>query len=375
MRVVALIVGIVLTLWTFWAMVRAMLVPHGTVNPVARAVQGCVWAVARVPLRAMRSYRTQDRWLAGIAPVSVILQLAVYATILILTLGLVIYGLTDLSLGDSLYQSGSTFTTLGIVEPVNVPSAVTTFIAAFLGLIVIAIFIGYLMGTYSAYVSRESLMARIAMIAGEPAWAPQILIRGRLLGLPDDELPDAREWIDWITSLRMNQLVNAALADFRSTSPWRHWTTTLLAVLDAAALRLACAPTGAHPHLVELITQAAATLGALTTDGRSTSRVPNWTIESEVLDALADRIDSPSDPQMSRDDFDDAIAELRAAGVAIPDDLDGAWRRFAAIRSTYVGSAIDLAIAHHAVRSPWSGPRRPDTPVIWPARAGLEPRP
>lgn len=372
MRTAALTIGIILTLWTFWSMVRAMLVPHGSIGLVARTVQGFVWVIARIPLRAMRSYRTQDRWLAGVAPVSIILQLAVYATILIFTIGLVVYGLSDLTFGDSLYQSGSTFTTLGIVEPVSVPGAVTTFIAAFLGLIVIAIFIGYLMGTYSAYVAREAHMARVAMVAGEPAWAPQILIRGRLLGLPDDQLPDGRAWIEWITNLRLNQLVNAALGDFRSTSAWRHWTTTLLAVLDAASLRLALSPNGTHPHLTELVTQAAAALRALTTTGRGVTRIPNWQIESQVLDALADRGDASGDPRLSRAEFDDAIDELRAAGIAIPDDVDAVWRRFAALRATYAHHAIELAIRHHAVRSPWSGPRTPQTPVIWPVRAGRE---
>lgn len=372
MRTVCLVVGVILTTWTFWAMVRAMLVPHGTVNLVARTVQGFVWTIARIPLRALRTYPRQDRWLAGVAPVTVILQLTVYAVILILTLGLVIYGLTDLDIGAALYQSGSTFTTLGIVEPVNVASAVTTFIAAFLGLLVIAIFVGYLMGTYSAYVSRESQMARIALIAGEPAWAPQILIRGRLLGLPEDDLPDAASWIDWTTSLRMNQLVNVALGDFRSTSSWRHWTTTLLAVLDAAALRLALAPEAPHPRLVELVAQAATSLRALSTNGRAGARVPNWAIESEVLDAIANRFDNPGDPHLSRDEFETALTELRAAGVPVPADADAVWRRFSAIRSTYAGHAIDLAARHHAVRSPWSGARRPPTPVVWPDRAGLE---
>lgn len=373
MRITALIVGVILTAWTFWAMVRAMLVPHGTVNLVARTVQGVVWTGARVPLRALRTYPRQDRWLAGVAPLSVILQLTVYAAILIGTLGLVIYGLTDLSVTDALYQSGSTFTTLGIVEPVNVSSAITTFIAAFLGLIVIAIFIGYLMGTYSAYVSRESQMARIALMAGEPAWAPQILIRGHLLGLPEDELPDAKSWIDWTTSLRMNQLVNVALGDFRSTSSWRHWTTTLLAVLDAATLRLSLAPATPHPHLVELITQATTSLRALSTNGRASSRIPNWSIESEVLNALADRFQEARDPHMTQQEFDGALAELRAAGLSVPEDAAAVWRRFSAIRATYAGDAIDLAKHHHAVRSPWSGERRPDTPVVWPARAGMEP--
>ena len=370
MRVAAFVLGLVLTLWTFWAMVLAMLVPHGRTNVVASSVQGFVWTMARIPLRAMRSYRLQDRWLAGVAPLSIILQLVLYAIILIFTLGLMVYGLTDLSFGDSLYQSGSTFTTLGIVEPVNVPSNLTVFLAAFLGLVVIAIFIGYLMGTYSAFVTREAQMTRIELLAGEPAWGPQILIRGQLIGLPIEELPEASSWTDWITSVRMNQLVNSALGDFRSTSPWRHWTTTLLAVLDAAAIQLACAPKGAQPRLIELLTQGTALLRSMSSTRRTTERMPNWQIESAMLDVLADRGEPSADPHVTREDFDDAVEELRAAGIVLPGDLDAIWRRFRAIRAQYAPYAVALAIRHHAVRSPWSGPRQPQTPVVWPERAG-----
>ena len=148
--------------------------------------------------------------------------------------------------------------------------------------------------------------------------------------------------------------------------------TTLLAVLDAAALRLALAPEAPHPRLVELVAQAATSLRALSTNGRAGARVPNWAIESEVLDAIANRFDNPGDPHLSRDEFETALTELRAAGVPVPADADAVWRRFSAIRSTYAGHAIDLAARHHAVRSPWSGARRPPTPVVWPDRAGLE---
>jgi len=218
-------------------------------------------------------------------------------------------------------------------------------------------------------VSRESQMARVALLAGEPAWGPQILIRGGLIGLPTDELPDAASWTDWVTSVRMNQVVNGALGDFRSPSPWRHWTTTLLAVLDAAALQLACAPRGTQPHLVELVTQAAASLRVMSSTDRGSGRVPNWTIESEMLDVLADRFDETGDPHLTRMEFDDAVEELTKAGFLVPVDVDGTWRRFSAIRAKYAPDAIALAIRHHAVRSPWSGPRVPATPVVWPVRA------
>ena len=374
MRVLALVVGIAITAWTLTAMVRSMLIPHGRRDLLAQFVRSVVRAVALVPLRFMPTYRAQDLWLASMGPIGVILQLVVYAVLFIVGLGLMVYAVTDLTLGQSLYQSGSTFTTLGIVEPVNTSSTVVTFVAAFLGLIVIAVFIGYLMGTYSAYTTREAQMARIAMIAGEPAWGPQIIVRAKMIGLPAEQAPAAASWIDWITVTRMNTTVNIVLGDFRSTSPWRHWVTTLLAVLDAAALRLALDPMKDQPELVELLTEGATSLRLLAMDNRSREpRIHNWSVEAEVLGVLKAGVEKgavPPECGVTRAEFDDALRELAAVGVAMPGDLDAAWARFASVRCTYASSGEALAIRHHAVHAPWSGARKPPVPVVWPIRAG-----
>jgi len=234
MRTVSLIVGIVLTVSTVVVVVQAMLIPSGPGPLIARAISRSIKFLAHAPLGSMRTYSRQNKWLAGTAPISLLVQLIVYLAILIFTTGLIIYGTTGLSLADSLYQSGSTLTTLGIVEPVNVPSTITTFFAAFLGLVVIAIFIGYLLAIYGALVGRESQMARLSILAGEPAWGPQILARSHVLGFPDDEAPHYDEWVDWTCDLRLNQRVNPILADFRSTAELRHWVISMLAVTDVA---------------------------------------------------------------------------------------------------------------------------------------------
>ncbi len=374
MRTAVLVVGIALTLWALFSIVRTMLIPNASTGLLTRVVNSVVYWFARAPLRLLHSYARQDQWLAGFAPVEVMLQLILYVVIFIFALGLMVFGFGQLTLWQSWFQAGATFTTLGIVEPVAHGSSVAARVAAFLGLVVIAVFIGYLMGTYSAYTSREAGMARLDMLAGQPAWGPQILVRGHLLGLPLDELPSANVWLDWITNLRMNHQINGALATFRSTSSARHWSTTMLAVLDAAALQLALNPNPPDPHLIELITQGAETTVAIhLTSGQRSMHLTSWQLESQALNALRATTATAVDPMPTRLEFDDAIAEMRQAGLDMPADIDLVWCRFANLRSIYVRGAVRLARKYHAVPAPWSGARTPSVPVQWPSRAGLEP--
>lgn len=376
MRTSALVVGVVLTAALMFAMCQAMIVPRRSSSRIVWAVNGTVAAVARMPLRWFRTYKAQDRWLSGSAPISVLLQLIVYVVLLIVTMGLVIFGSTGLSLNDSIYQSGASLTTLGIVEPVNEASGVAIFVAAFLGLVVVAIFIGYLMALNGAYVTRESGLARAAILAGEPAWGPLFLIRGRQLGLPRNELPDPSLWLDWMSTTRLNHEVNPVLMEFRSMSSRRHWVTTALAALDAAALQVSITE-DALPHQLQLLTEGTITMWALADDLRTSpraataataaSRSPvghNWDVERIVLDVVHG-IDTgpPGECGVPRAQFDQVLQLLGEQVTLAPDE---AWRRFQTIRSLYYQAAADLACRLHAVPAPWSGPRDPDLPVEYP---------
>lgn len=376
MRVAALIAGIVLTAAAFFALCQAMLIPRRSTSWIVRGVNGSVAAIAKAPLPLFRSYQAQDRWLSGAAPISVLLQLVVYVIILILTMGLVIYGTTDLSLNDAMYQSGSTVTTLGIVEPVNEASTIASFVAAFLGLVVIAVFVGYLMALYGAYVQRESGMARAAMLAGEPAWGPMFLVRGQMLGLPADALPDASIWLDWLCVTRLNQQVNPVLMEFRSTSSRRHWVTTTLAVLDAAALQVSIREGTPDPRHVQLLTEGTVTLWAIVGEyanagagaevraGAAASH--NGDLERiilNVLQGLRSSEQTGGDCGVTRAEFDEALAMFGDQVVVSP---DVAWDRFRMIRSMYFSTAAGLAKRLHAVPAPWSGPRKPPLPVQYP---------
>lgn len=372
MRALALIAGVLLTLGTLFGLVQSMLVPRDSRNIISRSVARVVTGLAHAPLALMRSYARQDRWLAASAPIAVFLQLVVYVAILIVGIALIMYGLGIASVGESLYQAGSTFTTLGLVIPASTATIVMGFVSAFIGLVVIAVFIGYLLAIYGAFIARESAMARVSVVAGEPAWGPQILVRARLLGIPDDRAPMAMAWVDWITSVRLSQRVNPVLSFMRSTSTQRHWTTTSLAVLDAAALRMALDPDLRGSGYVELIATGATSFHVLArASAGDDPELNSWDLDARLMKALEGGAPVEPDCGVTRAQFDDALAELAAVGIPLPEDRDAAWVRFAGLRQLYAPSLAELARRYHAVPAPWSGPRRPALDVMWPVRAGL----
>ncbi|MCX6494311.1 MAG: hypothetical protein NTY82_00840 [Actinobacteria bacterium] len=368
MRLVAFIAGSLGTLAVLAAIVDGMLITRASRSRLGRAIGFLVLALAKLPLRFIRSFPLRDRWLSGVAPVSLLLQLTMYAFLLIVTLGVMIWGCTDLGWGESLYQSGSTFTTLGIVEPVNVPSAIVTFIAAFLGLVVIAVFIGYLLGVFGMYNDRENLMARLAAVAGEPAWGPQVLARSAVIGSSASDAIDAQSWLDWTIQVRTNTLINPTFGLFRSTSPNSHWVISQLAILDAMSLRMAIEPATVTPVDIRMLSGGTVTCGLL-----AGNRIHNWETEERVLDVLS-QVSKKSETELSsaglsEEEWGQGWSELVVSKVVTSRDESRVRERFVLLRQFYFADAYFLAEKHHAICAPWSGPRFVSAPVVFPERA------
>lgn len=366
MRVFAFVVGSLGTLIVLAAIVDGMLITRASRSRLGKAISFVVLAIAKLPLRLMRSYSLRDRWLSGVAPVSLLLQLTTYALLLIVTLGIMIWGCTDLDWANALYQSGSTFTTLGIVEPVNATSAVVTFIAAFLGLVVIAVFIGFLLGIFGMYNDRENLMARLAAVAGEPAWGPQVLARSTVIGCPLAESINSHDWLDWTIQVRTNTLINPTFGLFRSTSPRSHWVISQLAVLDAVSLKMAIEPQNASAVDIQLLSGGAVTFGML-----SGKEVHNWHTEEKILSVLTQSVASAETHTagLSEEEWKQGWNELVTNKVVASEDEAQILSRFISLRQLYFAEAYQLAWKHHAICAPWSGPRRFSEPVIFPERA------
>jgi hypothetical protein len=369
MRPLVLVIGIIGTLALVTAMVQSMLVTRNSRNWISSSVGYAVRSYSRFLLRFLRSYAARDRWLTGTAPTTLLLQLTAYGILFILTLGLATWGSTELDMWRSLYQSGSTFTTLGIVERMDGTAAVISFLAAGLGLVVVAIFIGYLMAIYGMYANRESVMARLTTYAGEPAWGPELLARASVIGSPIASSPDIDPLLEWVSQLRLDQDMYPVLADFRSTSSSRHWVTSLLAVMDAVALRLAMDLSGDVPGDIQFLTQSATTMACINRQSDA-----SWNVEWQFLSVVRGRSSGAIELSLTDEEWSSGWSEMVAAGITSPIAEPTVRDRFERLRSLYVTNATQLADRFYAVRAPWSGERTPPTPIVWPILAGVTSR-
>lgn len=359
--------GVVLTAGVTIAAIASMVVPRATRSGLAHIVTKSVLIVTRFPLRAMRTYKMQDRWLRMAAPISVLVQLAIYVFLIIVGMAFVIYGQTHLTWKQAAWQSASTVTTLGSVESVNGPSAITVSIGAFLGLVVIAVFMGYLVGLYSAYVARESLMARFSQIGGEPAWGPMVLARSAALSGQPASLLDCENWQTWMADVRLGQQASPVLAHFRSPDPLRHWVTTLLAILDATSLALGLGIAQDRAAAIRVLAEGTITLRVLNRKGVGQERL-NWQFEKYVLDVLNGTAtpNPAASTKVSDEEWNAAVGVLVGMGAATRASLESSRSTFDALRDLYASDACALASHLHAVRGPWSGERRFELPVLWP---------
>jgi hypothetical protein len=97
------------------------------------------------------------------------------------------------------------------------------------------------------------------------------------------------------------------------------------------------------------------------------------TLRTGMGTAGGDILSSEAHPiQLTRSEFDEAVAMLTKAGVPIDTDPDRAWAYFSATRQRYEYAAYRLAMIYDAVRAPWSGERKPTTKIIHPTSAVAE---
>lgn len=414
---VAFIAGLVLFLATVGAVISEMLIPRPRRSRISSLATSLANAGVNGIAVRVKDFRRRDNVLAFSGPLTVLVQLLVFIISFLIALALMIFAVDDLGTTTSVYQSGATLLTLGIVAPVNPAQVVITFVAAFTGLSVVAILVGYLLTLYSAYSDREQGLAELSLVAGEPAWGPELLARSALLsqstgvgqpGGPQQPVPQANQsdptrWLEWITEIRTTQTGNAVLNHFRSSSPHRNWLIGMLAVLDAAALQLTVIQqTAATDRQVQLLAEGTQTASVLAEqalyrkrklrtfrpDGDGTAYLPVSTSASQVAvvramtsDArLASSIPTPVSeaqghtltPGLGPEEFQYACEMLAAAGIALVDDRYGAWIEFARLRSAYFPNIALLAEQLMVVNAPWSGPRKPASPVVWPTLAMLQ---
>lgn len=372
LRAAALVVGLLLLWAAIMAAVGVMLVPRPSNQRLALWVtRTCHFIFRKIAHRA-RDYVQLDRLLAVQGPATVLLYLALFLAIFVTAFSFLFYGATGCAPASAFYRAGSGMTTLGMVDITGAPGYVAMFVAAFTGTTVVSVFIGFLLTLYSAYTARETHMSKLAMLCGEPGWGPEMVVRLHTLQLdwPTDAVEKS---IDWLCAMRVSQYVYPLLNHFRSPVRDRHWTVTLLALLDAAAIRLTAVGGAKNTDLVRVLAQGADTFHALklseisrTQGGDSEGAMLTWAIEEELMAATDD--EPVPDAGITRVEWDKVLDFMAAHGVELLPDREASWKAFCRARAHYVGPAYFLTSHLSAIKAPWSGPRHPafDFPLVYP---------
>jgi hypothetical protein len=407
-RTFCFIVGVLLFLAMLLSLMRTIIVPRALRSffsgMIMAAVVGISWTLART----RRHYTGRDAVMAWAGPLIIIVTLLGWLLGFLLAYGLMIYGISGNSLGDSVAQSGSSLFTLGFASGNTEDQTILDFMAAATGPIVIALMIGFLPTIYGIYTNREVAVTQLSSEAGEPAWGPEYLMRAHLTDrlANNDEL--FQSWAAWATSLRLTHLTYPALVHVRSARAQRHYATSLLAIMDAAALSLSLKHEPRHNEAYNLLGQGVQTFDTLyltsVAPRKFISRLPiighfvkpKLTIDATLLAmpsrepghaavqraASADAVrgmahetlgllNSGEDMPvtLTRAQFDEAYGMLEAAGFPIEYTADDAWAFFSRLRQRYEFAAYQICAKLDAPPAPWSGPRRVRTETVSPSLA------
>jgi hypothetical protein len=212
-----------------------------------------------------------------------------------------------------------------------------------LGLIMVGLLIAYLPTMYAAFSRREEAVNMLEVRAGTPPNPYDMLTRyNRIHGI--DKLAEVwRTWEVWFADVEESHTTLPALVFFRSPRPENSWVTSAGAVLDTAAITLSS---------IDVPDEASAALciraGYL------------------ALKRIADYFDipNPSNPKfpetpisISREEYDELLRKLEAAGVPIKPDREKAWLDYAGWRVNYDCTLLSLCSLVMAPYASWSSDR------------------
>jgi hypothetical protein len=353
--------GVAVIVTTFTSVLGTLVVPRNIGSLISRACEGLLDAVFVRATRPVRSFEVRDRVLAWQGPLTLLVRLAVWLALLVLGFGLILLPTVHGRVARAFSDAGSSMFTLGYAAPEGSGSTAIEYLAAFSGLIVVGLQVGYLPTLYAAFNRRETEVTMLVARAGAPAWGPEILARTKW-GIYDGDAKSVlddlfTEWERWAAEVAESHTTYLTLVRFRSPRPLSHWLTSLIAVMDAAALHLSLAPSK-EPKLA----------------ARLALRMGFVTIERI---ARSMRLPVPSEPDpdapisVSFEEFRAAASMLRGLGYPIERSDDAAWPHFRGWRANYDIAALSLARQLDAPPALWTGSRRWPSEPIPPRRPSL----
>jgi predicted permease len=222
----------VLVLGAVASVIGTVIVPRKSGSRLTRLVASAVTGAFRLIARPVASYQRRDRIMAGQAAVILLGQLAVWLGAFYVGYVLLVWPVTA-NIGTAFSSVGPALWTFGPPDAHGFFETAVLDTAAMAGLITVTLQIAYLPHLYAAFNRRENEIALLNSRAGSPSWGPELLARTHYA------LGSGRSTLDTLPEF-YNQWERWA-ADVTEAS----WVTSLLAVIDSAALYLSLCPEAA----------------------------------------------------------------------------------------------------------------------------------
>jgi hypothetical protein len=340
--------GITIIVVVLDAALRTFVLPRGSVVVYTALIFLAVRQVLRPFAPASASYERRDRVMAIYGPFALVSLPAVSILLVFVAYTFVYIGLQHDGWRSAVETSGSSLTTLGFVRPPDMPSAVVAFTEAAMGLTLLALLIAYLPTIYNSFSRREVLVTDLAIRAGTPPTATELLVRAHRTGFLPEIDTFFETWMMWFTEVQETHTSYGALSFFRSPHPHRNWVTAAGAVLDTAAIRQSACDIPWSPAAPLCIRSGYLAL-------REVAGFFGFDYDDDP---------APDGPiSVARDEFDAVCDELAREGVPMVADRDRAWRDFAGWRVNYDQVLHALAALVDAPYAPWVSDRSPRRPA------------
>lgn len=344
LRVLTFVAGAAVVVATFGSAIRTVILPRGVPARLGQFVFVAMRKLFRLRAGRSPSYEKRDRTMALYAPMSLLVLLMVWMTLVVFGYTWMFWGVGNRSLSAAIRLSGSSITTLGFERPADLASSILAFTQAAMGLILLALLITYLPTIYAAFSRREAAVTAMEVRAGSPPSAVEMLERFWILEAYDRLQELWTSWEAWFVEIEETHTSFPALVFFRSPQPDHSWVTAGGTIVDAASL---FASTVDYPR--EPAAEFCIRAGYL-----AFRRI------ADFFRIEYDPTPVPTDPiSVTREEYDAACERLAAAGVPLKPDREQTWRDFAGWRVNYDTVLLSLAALTMAPYAPWSSDRSP----------------
>jgi hypothetical protein len=346
LRLLIFAAGAALAVWALLSAIRTLVLPRSAPDHVTRfAFVGVRRIVLWLPLRWARTYEETDRIMAFYSPLSLLILLFIWLTMILAGYMGMFWAIGTPSLYEAFRLSGSSLLTLGFASMDQLGGTLLAFSEAAIGMTMVALLIAYLPSIYSAFQRREAAVTLLEVRAGQPPSAVEMIARyHRIHGLV--RLSEQwRTWESWFAEIEESHTSLAPLVFLRSPDPYKSWVTAAGAVLDAAALTKSVVAVAPDAQ-VDLCLRAGYLALRRIGDFFSIPYHRNPTFPAQPI-------------SIRREEFEEACDRLAAGGVPLNADRDQAWQAFGGWRVNYDTVLLALASLTTAPSAPWSSDRKP----------------